>query len=322
MVETRNTCYNPKDFLFLANARNLPLSTDTFSDVDAIAVFQQMHGASKEFEEKTLPNALQLAKELYNYGMEARAIFSAAANLLRTSNDRDSVRELFNKLIATARDCQHRSQEVHDGVSKFEYSLSIEKDKLDKIIDKEVNISQETQSRIEQLINENNAARARMQSAQARLEDDGVKNATKYYVWIPLIGTIIALENIMRMNKDIQEQSGIINELIEALKKNNSDLDGLNSKIKMLTHCGDFSKGLVGEIKELIPSLEKIVGVWGTIALELSAVVENIEGGIDPGACLAEVALTTAADEWAQVADDAHNFMMGFPVQPLSQAAA
>jgi hypothetical protein len=62
------------------------------------------------------------------------------------------------------------------------------------------------------------------------------------------------------------------------------------------------------------PVLQKIEGAWGTIGQELSAVLGQISNAQEPKTipCLAQVALTTAANEWHDIANDAHNYMTNF----------
>ena len=337
-------CYTPKTFtpenkpllskgqwsmvqLFLVDAANLPLSTDQFPDEEAIPIFIVIHNAAAKFSTDTLPKSNSLGNRLYNYGSTAVSTFAALINLMDLPTpSKEAIQSLFASLKATADDAHTEATEVFNEVTAFIDVLNTQKPLLQKVIDNEVLKSGALAGQITILQNDIKSQRATITSAQSKIvHDQKVIDATVYYSWIPFIGTIIALAEIITSEDDIKQQINTIKTAIQAITTDNAELDPLNSKATQLTYANQFNTDLIAHLGDAKDSLKLIQGAWKTISNELGDILQNIDKAEDAdlknNACLAAVMLTTAATEWQSVANDAHNYMMNFYVTDQKKAA-
>jgi hypothetical protein len=338
-------CYNPKIFtpdnkpllskgqwsmiqLFLVDAANLPLTNEAFPDPASIPIFKAIHDAAAFFKSDTLPKSNALGNTLYNYGSTANATFAALVNIMETPNpDKNVLLQLFGNLQNFAQQAQIEAKQVFDGTQGFVNVLGDQKSKLDKVVTDEVNAKSGYQSQITVLNNDITAQRSSITSAQATITSDKkVIHDTVYYSWIPLIGTIVALAEIITSSDDIKKQLGIINDAVKAIQGDNLKLEPLNQKVGQLIYAQDFNNGQIKQIGEVMPVLQTIQGAWGTISSELGDALGHINNAqadqLKGLTYLAEVELTTAANQWQDVANDAHDYMMNFYITPATAKAA
>lgn len=347
-ADTGSACYTPNTFrpngqpllskadwqsiqLYINTAKQLPLTKATFPDEAVLPIFRALHDAALDFETTTLPAAHSLANELYNYGNTAKATFNALVKLLEQPNiDRASIEGLFTNLIQQAQGEQAKAKDIFTQVQTFEGVLSTSEGQLETAIRNEVDAVAGLATQISQLNLDISTQQATIQSAQSQiLSDKQVIHDTVYYSWIPLIGTIVAVAEIIVHNNDIKDQIAKIQTATAAVQADNDKLRPLNARLGQLNLAKSATTGQRDQIKGVLPAIQKIEGAWGTISLELQNVLSNIklaeENALQTHVkCLAEVQLTTAVAEWQDVANDAHNFLMNFyllPVETKSQAA-
>ena len=329
------SCYNPKIFtpdnkpllskgqwsmvqLFLVDAANLPLTPDKFPDSAALPIFKAIHDAAAFFKSDTLPKSNELGNTLYNYGSTANATFQALVNIMETPNpDKDTLLQLFGNLKTSAEQAQKDAKVVFDGTQNFLNVLNDQKSKLGIVVTNEVTSNTGVQSQITLLNNDITTQNSTIQAAQASIvHDKKVIHDTVYYSWIPLIGTIVALAEIISSNNDIKAQLVKINNAVIAIQSDNQQLQPLNQKVAQLIYAQNFNNGQITQIEGVTPVLQTIQGCWGTIFSELGDVLGHINNAqadqVKKMTCLAEVELTVAANQWQDVANDAHDYMMNF----------
>ena len=85
-----------------------------------------------------------------------------------------------------------------------------------------------------------------------------------------------------------------------------------------MTYAVQYNQHMIGEIDRAMRGSELIQGAWKTIAAELGLVVQNVASAtaeqLANNPCLAAISLSTAASEWADIAQDAQKFMLNFYV--------
>lgn len=127
------------------------------------------------------------------------------------------------------------------------------------------------------------------------------------------VGEIIAKKN------DIEYQLARIDADIRAMQTIQSQIQDVNMAIAHLTYAQQYNQHMIAEINSVISALQLIEGAWKTIANELRDVVENVKlataSELKNNLCLTTVQLTTAANEWLDVANDAQSFTSYFYLQ-------
>lgn len=346
-MSTNNACYNPSTFtpdnkpllskadwsmvqLYLQDCANLPLKVgpnppSEFPYQDSVDVYKIIHSGAAVFQTKTLPAANKMANTLYNEGTTADAAFSAVIQLMDSPNpDKEALEQLFTALQKTASDAQVGAQAIFQGTKTFADMLGKQGIQLTALKNKYVNEAGGLKTKIQNLNLSITSEKTIIQQAQAKIvSDNKVINDTVYYSWIPLVGTIVALVEIIEKDKDIEAQLKIIKGAVTKIQGYNSELAADKAEMSQLIYAEDFNQSQVNQMNEALPKLQKIEGAWGTIATELGDVLANIQKAegqaLKDIACLSAVYLTTAQKEWLQVANDAHDFMTNFYVLPVSQ---
>ena len=234
------------------------------------------------------------------------------------------IRTLFARLISVSSDYKTKAQNVFDETTTYHGILSTQKFLLDNVVKDEVASLGGLAAQVQTLTATILAEQSDIQAAQAAILSDKEQiDRTKYYSWIPLVGTIIAIAYIISSNKDIQAQVARIQGDVGIIQSTNATLAPLNARVAQLTFAQSFNTELTGKLAKVLPAIEKMKGVWGTINSELSLVLENINSARDMKdvPCMAAISLTTAANEWQDVANDAHNYMLEYYIMPEQKAA-
>ncbi|WP_375280815.1 hypothetical protein [Pseudooctadecabacter sp.] len=336
-------CYNPDSFtpnnqallskaqwqqvqFYLNNCMQLPLkvgndpSKGEFPYADSVAVYKTIHSSAAAFQTGTLPDASAMANALYNYGQTSVATFGAVAQLIQQgSADRVVLQKLFSNLKSETAGYQAAAKKIFTETEVFANTIGTAKGDLTAITKKYVDQSGGLKSQIEALKIDVQTQQSIITEAQTKiLGDKKVIKDTVYYSWIPLVGTIIALVEIITHEKDIQEQLKKIKAAVTQIQTDNSKIATDEANMAQLIYAETFNNKQVDLIAGVLPNIQKIEGAWGTISQELGDVMGNIDKASDPSQipCLKNIALTTATNEWQTVANDAHDFMLNFYVQP------
>lgn len=336
-----NPCYNPAAFapdnkpllsapqwqfvqLYLQDCHNLP--TD-FPFADSQKSYNIIRSAAATFQNTTLPEAYTMANKLFNQGQTASATFEGVLGVLGSgSASKDTLVSLFKPLVESATNAQAGAKTVFDQSQTFVNTLSTQGGLLSEYKNNYINKAGGLESQIKTLEASITQERTKIQAAQSSiLHDQKVINDTKYYSWIPLVGTIVALVEIITHDKDIEKQEGIIKDAIKAIQGYNATLQKDESEVAQLIYAEKFNQDQVKQINTVLPDIQKIEGVWGTIAAELGDVLGNIEkaqskSSLEGLKCLAAVYLTTAEKEWNSVANDANDFMINFYLKPVPKS--
>ena len=339
-----SACYNPNVFrptntpllakgqwsmvqLFLVDAANLPLTTSAFPDDKALPIFRKIHDASAAFASSVLPKSMATGSSLYSYGQTSLATFSAVVRILEQDNpDRTVLSSLFGNLTQAAATAKDAAGDLFSGTKAFVDELSRQKPLLERLVSDEVTSTGGLKSQIDPLSTDIEAQRAVVKAAQVAItEDQKVIHDTVYYSWIPFIGTIVALGEALAKQSDISSQMDRIHAAVQQIEADNRKLLPLQSQMNQLIYAQGFNNDQIAQVAQVTPVLQRIEGAWGTINQELGAVLGQISTAQDPRAipCLAEVALTTATNEWHDIANDAHDYMTNFYVaDPVAAGAA
>jgi hypothetical protein len=311
--------------IFLNDARRLPTSEQQFPDARAIPVFNAVRTASNFFEVNTLRRANLLGNQLYNYGINAGATFRGVVQLMdQPSPNKDALRQLFGSIRDTASSCGLEASAVEGAVKDFGSELDRQGRSLKGVVDQELTDSGGLKARIEQIQNDIKLQDAAITAAQAAITaDKRVINDTVYYSWIPLIGTIVAVSLIIAREQDIQAQLTRINEAVGKKRTDNTNLEPLNKRLGQLTYCQTFNGNQISQMAAMGPILATLRSAWSTMAGNLGNILDNINQAdanrLKDMDVLAPVNLTTAADEWGDVARDAHSYMMNFYAKPVEE---
>lgn len=341
-------CYNPDSFtpdnqpllskgqwqqvqFYLNNCMQLPTkvgddpSKGEFPYADSVAVYKTIQASAHDFQSGALKGASAMANTLYNYGEQSKATFGAVAQLIANgSGDRVVLQKLLGSLKAATSGYQTDAQDIFSGTKTFADTIGTAKGDLTAITKKYVDQAGGLKSDIETLKVDVETQHSIITEAQSKiLGDKKVINSTVYYSWIPLIGTIIALVEIITHEKDIQDQLKKIKGAVTQLSQDNIKIAKDEASIAQLVYAETFNTKQVDLIAQVLPNIQKIEGAWGTIGNELGDVLGNIDKASDPSSipCLQNVALATAVNEWETVANDAHDFMLNFFVQPETSMA-
>lgn len=336
-------CYNPDTFtpnnqpllskaqwqqvqFYLHNCQQLPVKVGNdptkgeFPYADSVAVYKTIQSSAATFQTGALNDANAMANTLYNYGEQTKATFGAVAQLISNgSADRVVLQKLFGSLKEVTSNYQAAAKKIFTETEAFATTIGTAKGDLTAITQKYVNQAGGLKSDIEKLKLDVQYQHSVITEAQTNiLHDQKVIKDTVYYSWIPLVGTIIALVEIITHEKDIQEQLQKIKGAVTQIQSDNSKIATDQANMAQLVYAETFNNNQVDLIAGVLPNIQKIEGAWGTIATELGDVMGNIDKASDPSQipCLKNIALTTAVNEWGSVANDAHNFMLNFYVQP------
>jgi hypothetical protein len=346
IMTSTNPCYNPATFnpdnkpllskgdwsmvqLYLEDCKNLPLVVGhtppkEFPYKDSVDVFKLIHAGAATFKTVTLPAANQMANTLYNLGMQADASFEAVVNIMAENPNKDVLKQLFGALHKTASDSQIAAKDIFKGTKKFVDMLDTQGQALTSLVNKYVDETGGLKTKIKNLKLSIQGEQTKINEAQTKIaQDNKVIHDTVYYSWIPLVGTIVALVEIIEHDKDIEKQLDIIKGAVSEIQKCNKELHKDQAQMAQLVYAESFNKHQVKLMNQTLPNLQKIEGAWGTIKTELSDIITNIDKAegqaLKKIQCLSEVYLTTAQKEWLQVANDAHDFMMNFYIKPVSK---
>lgn len=341
-MSNTNPCFNPKTFtpasgallslgqwqmlqLYLVDAQNLRLTPQQMPYQNVRDIYIQLNSQAINFHGTVLAQAQGLGNKLYNYGKTANLSFKAVAELMgQSAPNKKAILELLNNLKTTATKYQSDSETVYDGIDSFISDTQVEVTALQSAVKAEVKKIAADKSEILQLQSQYNTDFANKQAAQSKIvSDQKVINDTKYYSWVPFVGTAVAVGEIVAKEKDIKEQVDKIIADVADMQKLTAQMNALNAQVSQLIYSENYNNHMIKEINNAMSGLQLIKGAWGTIVTELGDVINNIDksagSALKDQKCLASIYLTTAADEWEQVGDDAETFNLNFYLQPASK---
>lgn len=328
-----NPCYNPAAFapdnkpllsksqwqyvqLYLQDCAHLPTN---FPFADSQKSYNIIRSAATSFKTQTLPEAQKMANILFNQGESASSSFAAVLSLVSAKQaTKETLTAIYQPLIDSATKARTAATAIFNQTKDFADTLGTQGSLLTEYKQNYINKSGGLKTEIEALEASITQERSKIHSAQGKiLSDNNVIKDTKYYSWIPLIGGIVALAEIISHDKDIQKQEGIIKDALKALEGYNATLQKDKSEMAQLIYAEKFNQEQVTQINTVLPDIQKIEGVWAAIGLELQDVLDHIKKARSQSeltgiTCLASLQLTTAQKEWGTVANDANDFLENF----------
>lgn len=332
-----NDCYNPKALrpndhplmsvgqwqllqLYLIDAMNLQPGSMPYTDVAKI--YTALKKQAIAFHSGPLSAAQQLGNKLYNYGVAASGSFRGVVKMMDCKTpDKDGILELLSNLESQALTFQTDSNLIFTQVSDYVAATQDQVKALNDAVAREIQKIAEDKAQIEKLTNSYNSSFADKAAAQAEIvHDKKVINDTKYYSWIPFVGTAVGVGEIISKENDIKKQVDRIKADVLAMQSDQKKIQAFNQEIAQLNYTKQYNQHMASEINDTVGSLQTIEGAWKTIGSELGDIVENVKEAsaseLKDEPCLAAVALTTAAEEWLDVANDARAFENNFYIQP------
>lgn len=344
-MDSSNPCFNPKTFLpsntpllslsqwqmlqlYLVDAQNLRLTSAQMPYPNVLEIYIKLNAQAINFHGTVLPKAHSLGNNLFNYGQTASRSFGAIAQLMSETNpNKTAILELMNNLKETAVQYQSDSESIFSGISSYISETSDDVSELNEAVKQEVAKAGADQTKITNLQLQYDSSYTDMQIAQTKITSDNKAiNSTKYYSWVPFVGTVIAVGEIIAKEHDISKQIARIHSDVASMQSTSQQMQLLHKDIGQLTYASKYNTHMATEINNAMGGLTLIKGAWGTITTELGDVIENIEKAtsseLKNNQCLASVYLTTAANEWDQVADDAQTFADNFYLEPATPTLA
>jgi hypothetical protein len=336
-------CYNPKTFkpgnnpllsvgqwqmlqLYLVDAMNLPLTSADMPYPDVLAIYKKLHTEAVDFHGSTLGQALSMGNKLYSYGQTASRTFRGVVQLMdQPAPNKEAILQLLGNLQQTAATYQTGANGIFNAIESYISATQAEARDLSAAVKRETDKIMTERSQIQILQGRYNALYADKQQAQATIvNDENTINETKYYAWIPFVGTAVAVGEIIAKRNDIQQQLIRINNDIAEMQRIQGEIQRVDKEVAHLTYTAQYNAHMIEEINGAMQGTQLIESAWKTIANELGDVVGNIKMAaaqeLKNQACLASVALSAAADEWQDVANDAQSFTLNFYLAPKMAA--
>lgn len=334
-----NVCYTPTTFqpsntallsigqwqmvqLYLADAQNLNIGAGGTTNPAVLAIYTRLKTQAIQFSGAVLPAAQLLGNHLSAYGAMSKQSFGAIADLMDADTpNKTAIAELLGNLRSTAVTYQAKSEDIFKAVSAFITESQQDVADLKAAAAAELAKAAKDNTQITQLNLDYQSAYADKIIAQSNiLHDQKVIDDTKYYSWVPFVGTAVSVGEIIAHEHDIKEQIARINADVAVMQQTTAEMNALRADISELTYTAKYNTAMAQEISSALGSLDLIKGAWGTIVQELGDVIANVQNAtaeaLKDNPCLSAVSLATAAVEWGQVADDAESFALNFYIQP------
>lgn len=287
-----------------------------------VAVLNALKCDAIAFHGNVLPLVQSMGANLYNYGSTAHQTFRGVIQLLDApAPDRAAILQLLQNLEARAGVYAVGAGAIADEVAGYLDRLDTVVSELKAVLAEEQAAVAGEQAEIQNLTLRHQSLTSDMQSAQAAiLGDRQTIDEAKYYAWVPFVGAIVAIAKISSANDDIERERRRIAQDVADIQAIQQRLQQLNAAIAELNYVAAFNASLLPMLVEAQPGLQRIRSAWETISSELQDVILNIEqaesAALSDQPCLAAVVLSTAAQEWQDVANDAHSFMANFYLRP------
>lgn len=341
-MSARNPCFNPKNFtpakgallslgqwqmlqLYLVDAQNLRLTPEEMPFASIREIYVKLNAQAIDFNRDVLPEAQGLGNKLVDYGRTASKSFQAMTKLMQSSTpDVKAILQLLNSLKNTATNYRKDAESVFDAISLYTLDTQQNLTDLNDGIRAEMSMIAKDKSEITVLQSDYTSVYANKQSAQSQIvRDQKVIRDTKYYSWIPFIGTAVATGEIISKEHNIQEQLDIISADVAEMQKITTRMNSLHKQVAQLVYSQNFNRHMVSEVTNAMNGLQLFQGAWGTIVQELEDVINNLNNAksasLKDQKCLTSVYLATAATEWEQVGENAEAFTLNFYLQPASK---
>lgn len=303
---------------------NLPITKDKMPYDTVLSIYQGLHESAVSFHDKTLPKSYNLAGDLYGYGKQAEVYFQTVVKLLDADTPHwDAIRNLLGKLRDTTNNYKGNAKDVYDQTKDYGDHVASQQTPLTDAVKAENEIIFKNGGEVQQLNNDIQTENDHIRSAQQTILQDqkDIDNAV-YYAWVWPVGSIVAIAISIERQNDINKQQGIINKSLAIIHDKNVQIETINRNTAQMTTTVKTNQNLQGDISSTLPLITKIQDAWNTIYTELDKAVTNINTDSDtnPDVIVTTANLTTAVNEWHDVANDAHDYMMNFHIVGIDQA--
>ncbi len=308
---------------YVEAGKRLPTTSDAFvtevgvrkEDVGQfqglIGAYGQIAGHCTYFSTTTFPMSVNLASDVVHYNTKVPIYYGALNPIIQAWNDGTmSPEDAQKKLSAILDNLKTAAQSYADDAGKVKADMIkfVEDSKSDQTA-LEANSAdirakyagdQVTQNYMDQIAN----AQRQIQYWNDQYSYDvTVAATTPTYAWVFPFGTIAAAVVAGVYGKRATDALDEVHKYNDILAKAQGDLRialNLNSDL----HLADQSlQGILDKVKQALPVLEKIEGIWGAIADDLQNVLTAIARDIQQApAIIKDLGVAEAIQQWAQVA--------------------
>ncbi|OYD88071.1 hypothetical protein CDG77_25750 [Nostoc sp. 'Peltigera membranacea cyanobiont' 213] len=304
---------------------NLPITKDKMPYETVLSIYQELHESAVSFHDRTLPKSYNLAGDLYGYGKQAQVYFQTVVKLLDADTPHwDSIQNLLGKLRDTTTNYRGNAKDVYDQTKDYGEHIASQQNPLKDAVKAENEIIYANGGEVKQLNNDIQGEKDKIDAAQTTILKDqqDIKNIV-YYAWVWPIGSIVAITISIDRKTDIRQQQGIINQSLAVIHDKTVKIETINRNTAQMTTTVKTNRNLQQDISSTLPLITKIQDAWNTIYVELDKAITNINTDSDtkPDVVVTTANLTTAVNEWHDVANDAHDYMMNFHIVGIEQAS-
>jgi hypothetical protein len=277
-----------------------------------IDVYRSMFDASTKWSDKTFPDTVKLASEVYDYGQNKapvyyRPILPLAEILTNDPGNaaaKAKLKAILDNLQRTAKGIAHRAQLSADKVKAYAEVSQADQGRLNDLFARYKKQYGETSADVKRLTDDIATQRLVLQAANDEYNHNVIVAATTpTYVWIFPAGMIAAAVVAGVYGKratDALDRSRAAQARIQAL-----DVRLIaHANVMDSLHLSKFSiTNISKRLAKALPVIQKIHGVWGGIADDLGAIVKLIDDDIRNALpIIMDLGVEQAIRSWAAVA--------------------
>lgn len=125
-------------------------------------------------------------------------------------------------------------------------------------------------------------------------------------------GLVEYVDILQKHKSDLESTQQLVSETRQAFWFLNKETGVLNEFSGQMTSLLGIITKLLDEVQNTLPLIVKLEDAWGTIGIELDKTVADINtaNNTNTDMVMTVANLNVAANEWHDIANDAHNFMM------------
>lgn len=287
---------------------------DKFADL--WAAYKQVQDHCADFRKTTLPDTVNLAGSLAEYGRDKAPIFYAG---LLQATDPNDFKDVLANLRQTAVDFAADADKVRDEINDFIDQTTKDKATLSPILDKYKQEYDGEQGLITQY-------RTEIQDDTDLIDhfnDEYRKDVTiactsATYAWVFPVGTIAAAVVAGVYGKRAQDALDHVHEYQDKLA---GAQERLRSAL-VLSHDLDLVDksldGIIASLNDALPVVQKMKGIWTALAKDIDLIVATIDKDISGmPRFIQKLGIKEAIQEWQDLAAGADQFRVNAFVEFL-----
>ncbi len=302
-----------------------PGAPDSMSDFDPlIACYLGINGHCTTWQKTVFPATVSLASDIHQYGAQKAPVYYNAilkeANILTTdptnANALAALKAILDSLSATATTYSNNAAAVAKQIQTFAEQTQADQTVLigpdgQSGLTKTYNDKYGSESAdVIALNKEIKAQKIILDAANEEYNKDVVIAATTpTYAWVWPFGTIAAAVVAGIYGK---RATDALDQARAAQQKINSDSAQIVADAQLMAAIHIAEQGMtriVTALSAALPVIQKVQGIWGSIASDISAIVSLIETDIRQALpVIMSLGVDEAIQSWANVAAEANNY--------------